>query len=489
MIFRTGKRGWFSFIFIPVCFFFINGCLREKFTPPVRIETFYPDDVAAIITTKCAVSGCHNPSSYQLAGNLDFSTHGKMFNGNNLGAVVIPFRPDQSPLLFYVNVDSTLGIVQQPAMPVNSTPLSRSEYFTLRNWIYIGAPDKNGNDPFADNPFRKKFYVANSGCDLLSVFDSEKKVIMRCYDLGTQSGIIEASSEIKFTPDGKYYLIDFLNSDKLQVFDASTDNMVTSITIGSPGNNGWGQIAISGDSKTAYVASSSGNIVFVDIASAAVTNTVYIAASLHALELNPAGDTLFAALDPGNYLYKIPVHNSTAFLSFNLHSLIPQPTALNIHDIIFISADRFALTCAHANQLWIMDANTVSLIDTFHTGATPQQLAISDSYPYLFITCENSPAFSGTQGSVEVYNYLSLTRIKTIKAGIQPNAIAVDDHFKLAYVANRNTGVSGHGSHHASTCGGGKQNGDLTFINLETLETLPQKPELSVDPRALAIRP
>ena len=79
-------------------------------------------------------------------------------------------------------------------------PLSKAEYYTLRDWIAQGAPDKNGNVMFSENPLRKKFYVTNQGCDNVSVFDDGRKVIMRVVDVGTIEQTLAAAPAGAFLP-------------------------------------------------------------------------------------------------------------------------------------------------------------------------------------------------------------------------------------------------------------------------------------------------
>src|SRR5438045_3608764 len=143
----------------------------------------YPPAVANIIINKCAIAGCHNAASYQNADGLLMDTWDHLFNGGNNGAVAVAYSPKFSSLLYFVNTDSLLGPVAVPTMPQSTTtkpqaPLSKTEYQVLYNWIASGAPDKNGNIPFAADPdTRQKIYLTNQGCDLLAVIDAQKRVV------------------------------------------------------------------------------------------------------------------------------------------------------------------------------------------------------------------------------------------------------------------------------------------------------------------------
>ena len=467
---------------------FYSSCLKDKYNAPIVNPSGYPDEVDAIITKKCATSGCHNTVSHALAANLDLSTHAKMFNGNGIGAVVIPYRPDLSALLYFINTDTNAGIVQQPTMPVNDAPLSSSEYLIIKNWIAKGAPDKTGVVPFSGDLLRKKFYVINQSCDLLSVFDANSQLLMRYYTIGTNSALQETPQDICFTPDGKYYLIDFANQDFVQMYDAATDSMVATITTGSGTSGLWGKMVVSSDSRHAYVPELvTGRIAIIDLLSKTSSITSPTLFNLFSIAINATNDTLYAGQNPGNYLAKIPVNNPSAF---TIHNLRLEPSNLDMSDIVFTpDHSRYFISCAHANRVMVYDAVTDSLVDTFHVALNPQQLAFSTVAPYLFVTCQDAINFAGVTGAVEVLNYNTLTHVKLIEVGYNPYGVVVDDDKGMVYVTNLTLGSSGHGSHHVSGCGGGQHNGSLSIIKLNSLQTLPLSPELSVNPYAIAIRP
>jgi len=122
----------------------VAGCKEDKADPEPFNDGCYPPEVAQIIVKKCATAGCHNTISKDAAGGLDLSTWESMFLGTRNGATTIPFRSDQSTLFYFINTDTTLGIVQQPTMPFNSAPLTPAEVLIIRNWIDNGARNCRG---------------------------------------------------------------------------------------------------------------------------------------------------------------------------------------------------------------------------------------------------------------------------------------------------------------------------------------------------------
>mgnify|MGYP003344644136 CR=1 FL=1 len=79
-----------------------NSCTHQSRYVDVTGSN-YPNDIAAVILNKCAVSGCHNDLSYENAGGLNLATWDKLFEGTETGATVIPYRPDFSSLSFFTN--------------------------------------------------------------------------------------------------------------------------------------------------------------------------------------------------------------------------------------------------------------------------------------------------------------------------------------------------------------------------------------------------
>lgn len=454
--------------------------------------TGYPADVEKIIVENCATAGCHNTASKDASAGLDMSTYDKLFNGTNSGAALIPYRGDFSMLLYYTNTDSTQGIVMQPTMPINRTPLSSQQYDALKNWINSGAPDVNGNVMFADNPSRHKFYIANQGCDIAMVFDADRQVAMRVVNLGIIQGAspAEAPHAIRITPDGKYWLVVFLNADVVQVFSTETDQLVKTIPIGNGTAGQWNTIAISSDSKKAYAVDyPNGRVAFVDIDAGTSTTTPSFGVTLHGIALNSNDDTLYVTSQDGSAILKIPVDDPGDFASINLfNSTFPATAQLKPHSVTF-SEDftKYFVTCMNSNEVRVVDAATDQVIHSIPVGIFPLEMSLDEDRDLLFVTNEEDNFFAGMRGSVSVIDINTMTETTKLRAGWQPHGISVDRKKNYLYVANRNVS-GGPAPHHSSNCGG--SNGNLSVFDLNTLQKITNyKPELSVDPYSVVVRP
>ncbi|MBN8702270.1 MAG: beta-propeller fold lactonase family protein [Bacteroidetes bacterium] len=482
-----------SHVYIKILFFgvlltILCACKREGATPDYN---GYPSEVGEIVITKCATPGCHTFSSKEAASGLSLESWYDAFDGNRNGAVIIPYRPDYSTFCYYINTYSDLGLTLTPTMPVGADPLTKEEVVLLRDWILQGAPDIDGNVKFADNASRKKIYVVNQGCDVVTVFDAETSLPMRYVDVGI-SAAVESPHMVRVSPDGQYWYVVFLASSVIQKFRASDDSHVADISIGS---GYWNTLTISSDSKYAFCVdwSANGKIAYVDLQTNSLLNTwTGLFSYPHGSAINKTNDTLFVTAQTGNFIYRIPVNDpiSAEMVSLNPFAAASTNPAISYdpHEIIFTpDGTKCFITCQKSNEVRVLKTATNQVLTSINTGIYPQEMAISTSTDYLFVTCTEDTAVAGKRGSVTIINYKTNAFVKKIYLGFQPHGIVVDDANNLVYVANRNANSKGPAPHHSNTCGG--RNGFITFIDLNTLEEIVgKKIEVSVDPYSAAIR-
>lgn len=464
-----------------VALLFIASCTWEK-PEPEKIATCYPADVEAIIVNKCATAGCHNALSNAGAGGLNMETWATLFEGGNLGSSVIPYRPDYSTLLYYTNTDTTQGLVLQPTMPYNTNPLSSTEYNTLKNWIINGAPDCNGNVWRSDYSIRKKVYVTNQGCDVVSVFDAQTKLVMRMKDVGKITAI-ESPHSVKVAPNNQFWCVAFIGGSYFQKYSTIDNSLLGEVNIGL---GSWNTFAISPDSKMAYTVDLNSGLI-VEINLQTMTKTPIpnlLLGNPHGTFLNTAGDTLFITNQSGGNIWKAPTNDLTNQSSISF----PGYGTSRFHEIAFSPNKNFYyLTDDINHQILVVNANNNSVVTQIPVGTFPQEMAISAAKSYLFVTCmEDQTTFAGKRGSVYVIDINTNTVVKSIYTGHQPHGIAVDDANGLVFVANRNNTIGGPAPHHSSVCGG--QNGSVVAIDLNTLNLVQGfSSEVSVDPYGVGI--
>ena len=446
----------------------LSACTKDKFNTADQSQ--YPADVSAIVVNTCATAGCHNTQSAVNANDLDFSTWDNMFKGGKNGSSVIPYSVDYSFALYFMNTDPNLGLSLLPRMPYNRTPLSTSDYLTIRNWIANGAPDKNGFVKFSDDPNRKKFYVCMQSCNQVAVFDAATRVIMRYVKVGDGLG---GPHDIEITPDGKYWALAFINGDIVQFFYTTDDQLAGTVNIGAAP---WNIITFTHDSKTAFVSSFADpqQIAQIDVTTFSKTLTITGIANPHGLHVNSNDSILYATSQYGNYINKIYLKGFLQYSSdqIPLDQYPPYSSSgsnsEDPHQINFSPDEsKYFVSCQNSNEVRILQTSNDSLLAIVKVGVKPQEIVVSHNQPYLFVTCmEDSVTWPGTDhGSVYRINYNTYEKL-ALHCGWQPHGIDVDDDHNLVYVANLNYSTTGPAPHHVSDCGG--RNGYVSIIDMNT---------------------
>jgi DNA-binding beta-propeller fold protein YncE len=500
-------------ILVTVVFFAcITACVHQPQTAPnpiVASDGNYPSAVAKIVLNKCATAGCHNAASYQNADGLLLDTWEHLLQGSVSGAEVVAYSPQYSPLLYYVNTDSSLGTVATDPGHL-TTPISREEYLTLSNWVAAGAPDKNGNIPFASEPStRQKIYLTNQGCDLLAVIDGKSKLVMRYIKIGADDAKTESPHDVEVSADGMYAYVVFYNGSYVQKINTATDQVIAGVNLAGEAVGGTGQwsviglspgdtsLMVSGYMANGYAVTINTSTMqvnpalSVDINSGGTDKLVYP----HGLAANPAFDTFYATLQSGNVVNKFtfkPVF-SYKYISIDGGPSITthNATTPDPHQVE-MSPDysRYFVTCQNTNEVRVLDRKTDALINTIPVGAFPQEMAVSESRNYLYVACMEDAANPqpGRRGSVYVIDMGTLQVVKILYGDFyQPHDIAVDEQDGLVYIPSRNANPSGPAPHHATACNG--RAGWYSVYDLNTMEPVDSKRyDVTVDPYAIAPR-
>ncbi len=483
-IFKFKKT--FSIIGLFATIILLFACTKDS-APPTFGD--YPTEIGKIFTYKCATSGCHNTASYKGAADLDLSSFATLFKGSNNGSPVIPFRSDFSSLCYFINTYSDLGPANSPTMPLYNNALSRDEVKTIKDWIDSGAPDINGNIMWSDNPNRKKYYVLNQGCDVVTVFDAATQLPIRYITVGNKASI-DLPHMIKVSPDGQYWYVIFVANNILQKYRTSDDSFVGQVELGI--SLDWNTIAISDDSKRAYCISwqASSRLAIIDLEN---MNLLYNVGGgnftdAHGVALNKTNDTIYITRQTGNYIYKIDTAFNTGFQEISLNGLTPnQTSSLDPHEIIFSpDGTKYFVSCQASIQVRVMSTAGDVLLQTINTGQYPLEFAISAAKNKLYVTCEYEPGLNpNSKGCI---NMIDLSTYQSTKymVGYEPHGIAIDETNGFIIVASRNTGVTGPVPHHTGVCG---RNGFVNYFNINTMQLLSKKTEVASDPYSVTFRP
>jgi DNA-binding beta-propeller fold protein YncE len=472
--------------------FVITSCTKDSAPPEFGN---YPTEIGKIMTYKCATSGCHNTASAAGSAGLDLSSYSTLFKGSSNGSPVIPFRSDFSSLCYFINTYDEFGPKNIPTMPLNGTALSKNEVKTIKDWIDQGAPDIKGNVMWSDDPKRKKYYVLNQGCDVVTVFDAKTQLPIRYITVGNIPGIAESPHMVKMSHDGNYWYVIFVANNILQKFRASDDVLVAEIDLGKAGGtlayNNWNTLTISNDDKRAYLTSWQANsrIATVDLPNMRLLHNFGGLADAHGTALNVTQDTLYITKQTGNYIYKI----DTGFSSINTVVLdVPGSGTVasplfDPHEIVFSpDGSRYFVSCQGSNEVRVMQTVGDVFITAIATGQYPSEMVISPKRNTLYASCSEDPNSNPKiKGSVSMIDMTSYG-ITNYKVGYEPHGIGIDEANNMLIVANRNILVSGPTPHHTGVCG---RNGFLNYFNINTMELLGKKTEVAADPYSLTVRP
>lgn len=471
-----------------IALFWLSSCRHEVPTAP-SASSGYPDDVAKIIDGKCAIPGCHNALSYAGSGGIRMDTWAFLFEGGSNGAIVVPYSFDNSSLLYFINTDSNLGPVLKPTMPYDPAnpdvgkPLSADEYAIIRNWIANGAPDKNGTIPFADSAeTRQKIYLTMQGCDQIGVIDAVSKVVMRYISVG-KSLQIESPHCVRVDHAGRYAYVSFIGGEYVQKIDTRTDQVVDEVHVG-PGS--WNVVQPSYDDKTILVSDweDKGKVVLINTADMTVKYTVTNLTYPHGIACSK-DNVFYVTSERKNVIYKFDF-NAPSQQEIPIGNL--SSDSLITHEISF-SPDysKYFVTCRAYNQVRVIDTKTDSVIKIIPVGFYPLEIAMSNTTPYLFITCmEDNGAAAGYKGCVYAINYNTYQTTRIDGPFYQPHGISVDDANGLLYIASANINTNGPAPHHVSSCGG--RNGFYNVYDLKTWQRLPKRYEVLVAPYSSDVR-
>jgi DNA-binding beta-propeller fold protein YncE len=470
-------------LLLSLFFLLVSSCKHSRGGGEIIVDDGgYPTEVNRIImlhcTTGAAGGGCHNAVGAENSGGLRMDTWDNLFYGTRHGAAVVPFDTLNSSLLHYINIDSNLGSIALPTMPFNQTPLTKAEFLTIRNWVARGAPDKNGNIPFADEAdTRQKMYLTNQASDMISVIDAARYVIMRNIPIGTTNAI-ESPHCVRLSLDGQFAYVSFLAGDYIQKIDTRTDKVVAQAQV-SNGNAQWNVLSLSADG-TRLVASdlARGWLRIINTSTMQVVTKVGEDAAPsspfknpHGIATTPAFDTIYMTGQYGNTVFKFtPDFSFLRYISIDGNPPNYSVGTRDPHEIMLTpDGSKYFLTCEASNEVRVMDARKDTLIAVFPVPAKPQEIALATSKPYMLITCmEGATSIPGAKGAVVVINYETMQLVKTIEGPFwQPHGIAVDDKAGTFYVVSTNIGGPFSGHNHTKTSG---KAGWYNVYNLSTLD-------------------
>ncbi|MGH2566907.1 MAG: c-type cytochrome domain-containing protein, partial [Bacteroidota bacterium] len=231
-----------------------GACERDLGIPPDDYENIgtivYSMHVQPIFNQKCATSGCHDAAT--AAEDLVMDSWESLMRGSEHGAMVIPFRPDKSHLIFHINTDTTVAPVAEPRMPPDA-PLPRDEVAFLMRWIQEGAKNDFGQVPFSQ-PRLGKVYVTNQADDEVAVIDIESNLLIRMVPVGSLDNRTtppEAPHNVVVDRQRRFYYVNMIVANEIWKYRLSDDAYIGKLSLGE--RTAPAQIALSPDGSTGFV--------------------------------------------------------------------------------------------------------------------------------------------------------------------------------------------------------------------------------------------
>lgn len=483
-----------SVLSIGIFAYALSSCQHEPYD---LTKGDFPEDISRIMILKCATEGCHDAAGAVNAAGLRLDSWDELFKGSSRGAVVVPYSTKYSILLYYINQAShgNTDIIATPSMPYNQPALSKDEYNAVKNWIANGAPDADGNIPFASDPdTRQKIYITQQVCeDLLTVVDAKSGLVMRYIPMGV-TNITEVSHNVKVSKDGRYAYVCFTSGSVIQKVDTRTDEVVGTANIGE---GSWNVLHLSPTGDKLVVSDMANRrIKFVNTTTMMETQEIgSIFFTPHGITSTATFDTFYVTGQYGNLVYRFDFTNGLERIAIDGKEEREGSDSLNTpdpHEIIMApDYSKYFVTCMTSNEVRVLSVADNSVLAAIPVGAKPLEMVMSPKRNLLYVTCQEDVDMKLTpksKGSVYVIDMSTYQVVKKIYGDFaQPHGITVDEQKGLLYVVSRNFSPDGPAPHHSAVCNG--RNGWYSIYDLNTLQPYTNlRYEITPDPYAADAR-
>jgi YVTN family beta-propeller protein len=456
---------------------FTAAC-TEKPTEPESFgsERPAPAQVQRIFNFNCTTSNCHGTSNP--GEGLELVTWDRLIKGSRNGEVVLPFYPDESHMIHSLLGEARGGV--DPRMPLSRNPLPDADIQIIRQWIAAGAPNDQGDLPFADA--RRKIYVTNQGDDQISVIDADQLVVMRIIEVGVLPGV-DSPHNVFVDPQNEYFYVSLINSARVLKFDVETDELVATAVVGqSPANP-----VTSPDGKTLYVTNWNPNNATFHVLDAETMTERYfltfpppLGTLPHGLTVTADGSTIYTTHEGSGMVFRIQLGETAQDAILTPISLGEPALALRpLQVLLDQEEEHLFVTCNGSGEVRVIDLATDEMVHVIPITGKPWLLDLTGDGRHIYV---------GNWGKdgVDVIDAddFSFESMTNATAGGQyfarPHGVVITDRF--AFVSNENT--NGQIPQHHPTQGGGND-GAVTIIDLQTQEVR-KLLSVEVDPTGVA---
>ncbi len=416
----------------------------EIIIPDSSQPILYSKHVAPIFARSCGSSGCHMNGDD--GGGLKLDTWEPVLEGStSYGAEVIPHWPERSMLFQHINIDTLLGPVALPHMPLSRTALPRDQVLTIRRWIGEGARNDAG-DVALGEASRPRVFVTNQSEDVVAVIDLATERVARYIAVGERSGgSPEAPHNITLSQDGAYAYVNLIAGGSIEKYDARTFARLGSTAVGSSP----AQITITPDGSRLFVSNFDVTlrqrwIVVVDASSMAVIDTIAdVGDAPHGVVLSPDGRIVITTNALGDDLSVIDV--GTLEVVERIPASPDNPIApgtspqLEPYQGEFTRDGRyFWFTCRAGAQVRILDVGARRVVDSIGVATRPLIPSFTPDGREFW-------APGQANGQISIID-VETRRVTATISGLatQPHAVAFTSDGRAAFVSCENQKGEGH---------------------------------------------
>jgi YVTN family beta-propeller protein len=215
------------------------------------------------------------------------------------------------------------------------------------------------------------------GHTLIIAMSGSNELVLIDRATGVEKQRITASDpyQIGFSPDGKWFVAASLRLDHIDIYDGQTFQLLHRL----PAATMPSHIAFSRDSNTVFVTLQGTNgLISIDLASGKVNWTMPVGPTPAGIVTRPGGTLLvgvmgsdyIAEVDPasGNTIRKIVTGNGA-------HNFLASPDGKTLY-----------VTNRVAGTISVLDANTLTITNTFQAPGGPDDMALSPDGQQLWVT-------------------------------------------------------------------------------------------------------
>jgi len=395
---------------------------------------FSDERVGKILETNCTTSGCHAGSNP--ANGLSLESHGNLMLGsssraykettNGGGAVVIPFRPEESLLYRMISGQTT------PSMPMGRGILASGDIEIIKTWIENGARDENDVVPLPGEGYT--VYACSQNADRINVVDGDLNNVIRIINTDFISEN-DAPHMVKYS-DGYIYATT-IKSGKLLKIRSDDFTIVTA----TEGLEYPGMIQINTSGTKAYVSRSStapgsySSIYEINLADMKLIREIVLPVEgiPHGIALSHDDKTLYVANLTKNRISIVDAETGDLKNDISLSGSVdhqPMQTAISPDDkYLYISA-------RGTGKLLVMDTGSLEIISEVAVGPGPMHLAIKSDGSKIYV-----PTMMNGKVNVVTFDGSEWTKTGEIShpAFMMPHGCDITPDDKFLYVSFRNT--------------------------------------------------